>query len=129
MKNEISFMTGIFESGEGTALSADEKRPGEDLAKWLKTKSMGSEFVFDDPIRRSKGWSEAVTANGEHFTIGFGILESTVGSDYAEWHITIEKERKWGFLGSKDSASRARLCDLVHNILRDEYSIREVQWS
>ncbi|CAN5578833.1 hypothetical protein BH10ACI2_BH10ACI2_21820 [soil metagenome] len=129
MKNEISFMTGLFESGLAKTASADGRRPGEDLAKWLKGKSMGSEFFFDDPIKSDVGWSEIVTANGESFTLGFGILESTVGSDYAEWHITIEKERKWKFFGAKDSASRGRLCDLVHNILRDEYSIREVQWS
>jgi hypothetical protein len=129
MKNEITFMTGLFESGHATPVSADERRPGEDLARWMKDKSMGSEFVFDDPVKNELGWSESVTANGENFTLGFGILESTLGSDYAEWHITIDKERRWGFIGSKDSASRSRLCDLVHNILRNEYSIREVQWS
>ena len=129
MKNEISFMTGLFASGHVKPISVDERRPGEDLARWLKGKSMGSEFVFDDPVRNDQGWSESVTANGESFVLGFGIGDESLGSDYAEWHITIDKERKWKFIGSKDSPSRARLCDLVHNILRDEYSIREVQWS
>ena len=129
MKNEITFMTGLFESGHEMPVSADERRPGEDLARWMKVKSMGSEFVFDDPVKSELGWSESVTANGESFTLGFEILESTRGSDYAEWHITIDKQRKWKFIGSKDSPSRSRLCDLVHNILRNEYSIREVQWS
>ena len=122
-------MTGLFESGHIAPISVNEVRPGEDLARWLKVKSMGSEFVFDDPIWNASGWSESVTANGESFVLGFGIVESSLGSDYAEWHITIDKRRKWKFIGSKDSRSRSRLCDLVHNILRDEYSIREVQWS
>ena len=129
MKNEISFMTELFESGHVKPISVDESRPGEDLARWLKVKSMGSEFVFDDPVRNANGWSESVTSNGESFVLEFGIVESSLGSDYAEWHITIDKRRKWKFIGSKDSRSRSRLCDLVHNILRDEYAIREVQWS
>lgn len=122
-------MTELFESGSVKPVSADEVRPGEDLARWFKVKSMGSEFVFDDPIRSTNGWSESVTANGESFVLGFDIMDGSLGSDYAEWHITIDKRRKWKFIGSKDSRSRARLCDLVHNILRDEYGIREVQWS
>ena len=122
-------MTERFESGRVEPISVDEGRPGEDLARWLKFKSMGSEFVFDDPVPNASGWSESVTANGERFVLGFDIVDSSLGSDYAEWHITIDKRRKWKFIGSKDSRSRSRLCDLVHNILRDEYSIREVQWS
>jgi len=128
MKNEISFTTELFESGPAAPIAVDEIRPGEDLARWLKVQSMGSEFVFDDPIRNANGWSEVVTGNGERFMLGFDIADSSLGSDYAEWHITIKKSRMWNFLGSKDSASRSRLCDLVHNILRDEYAIREVQW-
>jgi len=122
-------MTELFESGSVKPVSADEVRPGEDLARWFKVKSMGSEFVFDDPVRSVNGWSESVTANGESFVLGFDIMDGSLGSDYAEWHITIDKRRKWKFIGSKDSRSRSRLCDLVHNILRDEYAIREVQWS
>lgn len=128
MKNQISFMSSLFDSQAPIPSVTGDRHFGEDLAMWMGTKSRGSEFVFGPPIENTDGWSETVTANGESFVVGFGMVDGPVGTDYVEWVITIDKRRSWRFLGSKDSPSRARLCDLIHNILRDERGIREVQW-
>lgn len=121
-------MSGLFDTAASSPPLADDTHFGEDLAIWMKEKSKGGEFVFGQPIRSADGWSESVTLNDESFVLGFGLRDGFVGSDYANWTITIDKPRTWRFFGSKDSPSRSRLCDLVHNILRDERQIREVQW-
>lgn len=129
MKTQISFMTGLFKSGVQQQAAASDRLLGEDIALWFIKKSKGGEFTFDVPVQDQTGWSETARANGEQFKLGFEIAHATVGSDYAEWRITIDKVRALGFFGSKDSAVRSRLCDHVHNILRDEYHVREVQWA
>ena len=129
MKNQISFMSGLFDTQATIPAVANDRHFGEDLAKWMIVKSKGSEFVFHTPVKSADGWSEAVTANGENFILDFGIVNETIGDEYAGWTITIDKPRTWKLFGSKDSPSRGRLCDLIHNILRDERQIREVQWS
>ena len=122
-------MSALFDAQAATPTVPNDRHFGEDLAKWMIVKSRGSEFVFHSPVKSADGWSEAVTANGENFVIDFGIVNETIGDEYAGWTIKIDKERSWKFFGSKDSPSRGRLCDLIHNILRDERQIREVQWS
>ena len=122
-------MSGLFDTTALIPPVADDRHFGEDLAKWMIVKSKGSEFVFSTPIKSADGWSESVMVDGENFVLGFGIDGETIGHEYAGWTITIDKPRSWKFFGSKDSPSRARLCDLIHNILRDERQIREVQWS
>lgn len=128
MKNQISFRTSLFDSKELVPHVAGDQHFGEDLALWMSKKATGSEFAFGQPMQEEHGWSETVAVDDENFILGFGIVPESIGTDYAEWMITIEKMRKWKMFGSKDSASRGRLCDLVHNILRDERQIREVQW-
>ncbi len=122
-------MSGLFDTSELSPPVANDRHFGEDLALWIARKSDGGEFVFGKPIRSANGWSQSVTAGKEKFVVGFGIGNASVGKEYAEWMITIDKSRTWGPFGSKDSPSRSRLCDLIHNILRDERGIREVQWS
>lgn len=125
MKAHISFTTGLFDSGErGSSVG----RLGEDLARWFIGKSAGGEFAFAEPTADGRGWTEIVKAEGESFKLGFGILPGTVGADYADWRITIDKVNRWKMFGSSDSELRGRLCDLVHNVLRDEGEIREVHW-
>ena len=129
MKNQISFTTGLFDSGQFKQGSENESRLGEDLAHWLNTKSGHDEFTFGEPKPSgSDGWTESVTADGESFTLGFGLMPGTHAADHAEWLITIKKERGWNPFGSHDSELRGRLCDLIHNVLRDEGQIREVHW-
>lgn len=121
-------MSGLFDTTASIPPVANDRHFGEDLAKWMVGKSKGSEFLFGPPVQTATGWTESVTANGETFAVGFGIVDGFIGSDYAEWHITIEKPRSWRSFGSTDSASRSRLCDHIHNILRDERQVRELQW-
>ena len=122
-------MSGLFDTTEASPPVANDTHFGEDLALWMAKKSLGGEFVFGKPVRSADGWYESVTADGEKFVVGFGIVNGSAGSDYAHWLITIDKTRSWRSFGSKDSPSRSRLCDMIHNILRDERQIREVQWS
>jgi hypothetical protein len=129
MKTQISFMTGLFESGVPKQAVASDRLLGEDIALWFINKSKGGEFEFGIPVQDQAGWSETARASGEEFKLGFEIAHATVGSDYAEWHITIGKVGSFGFFGSRDSAVRSRLCDHIHNVLRDEYQVREVQWT
>lgn len=127
MKNHISFTTGLFDSGAANSGSKTDLL-GEDLARWLIDRSKGDEFTFGEPTRIGHGWTDTVIANDEEFKLGFGLLPGSAGADYADWRITIEKVTKWKLFGSKDSKLRDRLCDLVHNVLRDEGQIREVHW-
>lgn len=122
-------MTGLFKSGVQRQSAASDRLLGEDIALWFINKSKGGEFTFGVPVQDQTGWSEVARAEGEEFKLGFEITHATVGSDYAEWRITIDKVRTLGVFGSKDSAARSRLCDHVHNVLRDEYQVREVQWA
>lgn len=128
MKNQISFRTTLFDSDASIPPVADDQHFGEDLARWLSKKATGSEFEFGKPVQELHGWSETVGVKGESFLLGFGIADGYVGLEYAEWCITINHPRRWKFFGSKDSPTRSRLCDLIHNILRDEGEIRELQW-
>lgn len=128
MKNQISFMSGLFDTEALVPAVANDRHFGEDLAKWFIAKSKGSEFAFGVPVKTADGWTDAVSVNGETFAVDFGIVDSSIGSDYAEWLITIGKPRSWKSLGSADSATRSRLCDHIHNVLRDERQVRELQW-
>ena len=128
MKNQISFTTTLFDTKELVPHVENDQHFGEDLAVWMSTKARGGEFEFGKPIHAKHGWSETVAANGENFILGFDIVDGSVGRDYAEWVITIDKPRKWKMFGSKNSPLRGRLCDLVHNILRGDRHIREIQW-
>ena len=128
MKDQITFMTGLFKTTGSVALIEADHPFGEDLAKWMAGKSKGTEFTFGTPTRSATGWTEPVTADGEKFILSFGLADSSVGSDYAEWLITIDKPASWRSLSVNGSSSRSRLCDHIHNVLRDERQIRELQW-
>lgn len=128
MKNQISFMTGLFDTAALNPPMANDRHFGEDLAKWFVGKSKGSEFVFSAPVQTADGWTDAVSVEGETFAVSFGLGAGSVGSDYAEWLVTIDTPRSWRSVGSTGSASRSRLCDHIHNVLRDERQVRELQW-
>jgi hypothetical protein len=128
MKDQISFVSGLFDTAPSVPPVANDHHFGEDVAVWMAGKSKDSEFDFGAPVRTPTGWAEPVTADGESFILGFGLMDGYIGSDYAEWRITIDKARSWRTLGASGSSSRSRLCDHIHNILRDERQIREVHW-
>ena len=128
MKDHISFTTTLFDSGD-LQVPQERQVAGEDLARWLINKTRGDEFVFGEPFENKGIWSEAVSAEGEKFELGFELTPTSAGADYAEWTIKIDQARKWSMFRQKDSQVRGRLCDLIHNVLRDEREIREVQWS
>ncbi len=124
MKKSISFATDIFETIRN---AGEEKHVGEDLAQWLVGKSQSSEFKFGQPEKSEAGWTIPVTAGDESFSVG--IDDHAVGDKEASWAVTVEKTRKWKMFGQQDSAMRAELCDLIHNMLRTEPQISEVRWS
>ena len=128
MKDQITFMTGLFDTTASVPAVENDHHFGEDLARWMAGKSQGTEFIFGPPTRSPNGWTERVTADGEKFTVGFGLSDTSVGADYAGWFITIDKPSSWRSLSVNGSSSRARLCDHIHNVLRDERQIREVHW-
>ena len=125
MKDQISFMTGLFDTEP--SVTAGDRRFGQDLAVWMALKSKGTEFVFGDPVKTASGWAGSVTTKGESFKLGFGLVNG-IGSDYAEWAITIDRPRSWRSLRPSGSAGRSRLCDHIHNVLRDERQVRELHW-
>lgn len=127
MKTQISFMTSLFKSGTPKQDAANDRLLGEDLALWFVVRSKDGEFAFGKPVQGQTGWSESVSAAGEEFTLGFEIVHASVGSDYAEWNINIGKAGR--MFVAKDSEVRSRLCDHVHNVLRDSRQIREIQWA
>jgi hypothetical protein len=129
MKKQISFVTGLFDPGVTKQAETGDRLLGHDLADWLVSKAEHDEFDFATPIQDAHGWSVLVGGGGEKFKLGFEIIQSSVGDDHAEWRITIDKLRKWKMLGSSNSQTRGRLCDLIHNVLREEGEIREVQWT
>lgn len=120
-------MTSLFKSGERKQDAASDRLLGEDLALWFAGRSKDVEFAFGKPVQGQTGWSESASAAGEEFTLRFQIVHSSVGSDYAEWTINIGKAGK--VFGARDSAVRSRLCDHVHNVLRDSRDMRDVQWA
>ena len=120
-------MSGLFDTAAAVPAVANDHHFGEDLASWIAAKSQDSEFEFGPAVRTPTGWAEPVTAGGETFTLGFGLVDGSVGREYAEWMITIDTPNSWRS-GKSGSPSRARLCDHVHNVLRQERGIREVQW-
>ena len=125
MKDKITFMSALFDSAKSVPAVENDHHFGEDLAKWVALKSKNTEFHFGEPVSTPTGWAEPVTADGESFMLGFGLVDGSAGSEYAEWLITIDKPGAWRSAGS---SSRSRLCDHIHNVLRDERQIREVQW-
>lgn len=124
MKKSISFATDLFETIRS---AGQDKHVGEDLANWLVGNARDSEFRFGQPEKTDRGWTIPVTADDESFVVG--IDDHSVGDKEAEWAITVEKSRKWKMFGQQDSAMRAELCDLIHNMLRSEPQISEVRWS
>jgi hypothetical protein len=128
MKEQISFMTSLFESGVAKQAAEGDRLLGEDLAVWLGSRPHDDEFVFDKPIQAGAGWTETVHVGGSDFMLGFNIVHASVGSDYSEWRITIDGGQKWKFFSSPSSTVRGRLCDHIHNVLRSERFVREIQW-
>jgi len=130
MKSQISFTTDIFESRQDKPNLKNEHRLGEDLALWLIEASRGGDFVFGEPFQGDWGWAVSAESGGEEFLLGFGIMNESIGEDQADWLITVEKKAvKWKMFGSKDSALRRELCDLIQNVLRDKPHIREIRWT
>lgn len=127
MKTQISFMTSLFKSGIRMQDADSDRLLGEDLALWFAGRSKDGEFAFGKPVQGDTGWSESASAVGEEFTLGFEIVHASVGSEYAEWKINIGKAGR--MFGAKDSEIRSRLCDHVHNVLRDSRHVREIQWA
>jgi hypothetical protein len=125
MKDKITFMSELFDTAKSDPPVENDHHFGEDLAKWMALKSKNTEFDFGEPVRTPSGWADPVMADGEKFMLGFGLVDGSAGSEYAEWLITIDKPGAWR---SAASSSRARLWDHIHNVLRDERKIREVQW-
>lgn len=120
-------MTSLFKSGTPKQDAANDRQLGEDLALWFAGRSTDGEFAFGKPVQGQTGWSESVSSAGEEFTLGFEIVHASVGADYAEWNINIGKAGR--MFGAKDSEVRGRLCDHVHNVLRDSRHVREIQWA
>ena len=129
MKSQISFTTDIFESKRVEGQFINDRCFGEDLAHWLVEAAGGREFVFGEPFQDEWGWTIVAQSAGEKFTVGFGIMDESIGEDQADWLITVEKVRKWKLFGSKDSPLRTNLCDLIQNVLRDKPHIREIRWT
>ncbi len=121
-------MTGRFETGVSKQAESGDRLLGKDLALWLIAECRNDEFTFSEPVQDESGWSNVASAEGEKFRLGYEIVHSSVGENHAEWRITIDKLRSWNIFGSKDSAVRGRLCDLIHNVIREEGEMREVQW-
>lgn len=121
-------MTSLFKTGNTKQDAADDRLLGEELALWFISRSKDGEFAFDKPVQSEFGWSESVRAVGEEFTLGFEIVHSSVGSEYAEWNINIDKVKRTSIIGSKNSVVRGRLCDHIQNVLRDSNHIREMRW-
>jgi hypothetical protein len=128
MKNQVSFMSELFETSAPIPTQSTAEYFGKDVAVWLAKKSIGSEFEFTEPVKSKGGWSHVASANGEAFTLDFGIVPESIGAEYAEWLITIDTPKKWQTLKENGSPSRSRLCDHIRNVLRDEGRIREVHW-
>lgn len=129
MKNQISFITGLFESGSLDGSEAERNALGGDLAKWFVRKCSGDdEFRFGEPVPGEVGWVVSVEAENQRFILDCGIVPATMGAAHADWTIAIRNEKGWNPFGSKDSPLRGRLCDLIHNVLRDEGETREVRW-
>lgn len=121
MKSSISFSSDLF------ADAVDGGHAGGDIAKLLVSRAIDDEFQFGEPVLSDAGWTIPVTSGNETFVVG--IDDSAIGNKEAEWAITVEKTRKWKIFGEQDSDKRARLCDLIQNILREEPHIGEVRWS
>lgn len=129
MKNQISFTTDIFESSQRAPNFLNDRNFGEDLARWLVDVCREGEFKFGEPFQDDNGWFVPADARGEHFVVGVGIMDESIGASQADWLITVEKQRKWKFFGSNDSQLRTELCDLIQNVLRDKPHIREIRWT
>lgn len=129
MKKQISFMTSLFKTGVAKQDAVNDRLLGEELALWFISRSKDGEFTFDKPVQGRSGWSETVRSCGEEFTLGFEIVHSSVGAEYAEWNINIDKADRIGGMGSNNSEARALLCDHVYNVLRGSRDTRELQWS
>jgi hypothetical protein len=128
MRDQIIFTTDIFETREKKSNFLSDRNYGEDLARWLVEVSSGGEFKFGEPFQEVDGWFVPVSADGESFVIGVGLMDASIGDEQADWLLTIEKKRKWR-MGSKDSALRSELCDHIQNVLRDKAHIREIRWT
>jgi hypothetical protein len=127
MKSQISFTTDLFVT-ERPPESSD-RQLGEDLATWLAKAASGGEFVFGTPYQVEWGWAVDVQSGSEKFIVGCGIMNESFGDAQADWLITVERLRRWKFLGAKDSRLRSELCDLIQNVLREKPHIREIRWT
>jgi hypothetical protein len=82
MKDQISFVSGLFDTAPSVPPVANDHHFGEDVAVWMAGKSKDSEFNFGAPVRTPTGWAEPVTADGESFVLGFGLMDGYIGSDH-----------------------------------------------
>lgn len=128
MKKQITFVTGKFETGVSKQAESGDRLLGKDLALWLISECENDEFTFSPPAEDAVGWYCMADAEGESFRLGCEILHADVGANHAEWRVTVDRRSSWNIFKRKESPVRGRLCDLIHNVLREEGEMREVQW-
>jgi len=126
MNREIVFRTNLFESRRAQPHFINERCFGEDLAHWLVEKLSTSGFSFGEPYQEDWGWEIEAEKDGEIFFVQIGIMDESIGTENAEWLVSIEKPKSWFSFGTPNPLNFEALCREIEAVLRAERAITEI---
>lgn len=133
MRANISFRTSRFDS---TTPKPDFINPttgfGEDLMIWLVQTIQHSAILLDTPIQEDYGWGVWAKVSDELYWIAVSINEETIGSEVAEWLMTIAYEPGCNLFRRIFHQPRREdfivLCRAVDAALQSDPAVLNIQW-
>ena len=88
-------------------------------------------FTFGGLIQEDWGWEFHARSGGVSLRIAIGIMDDSVGSDYPEWRILVERPRFnliKKLFGTTDDTVQSRLLSAIDAVLYEEPAITEIEW-
>ena len=127
-----SFTTNLFESKVARPHFINPDTGfGEDVITWLIGHIRHPAIILDQPIQEDFGWVVWARVNGAPYLLAVSINGETIGSEEAEWFVTVAYERGC-FPFRRVPPARTDdlliLCDAIDAVLHGDPAIRDIQW-
>jgi hypothetical protein len=132
MANYVSFKSNRF---DGKTVKPHFINPdtgfGEDVIDWVIRNVQHPAITLDKPIQEDYGWGVWASVNSAPYWIAVSINEETIGSDVAEWYMTIVYERGCNpFRRAPPSRNDDLLilCHAMDHALHGDTAITDIRW-
>jgi hypothetical protein len=134
MRRSVTFRSDRFESRTPGPHFINPGNFGEDLAVWLRGR-LPERLAPGEPIQEDYGWGVWVRSGEDPYWIAAGKMEEDEDAEPAPlptWLITVAYDPGLNLLRRLMHRPRRAdldaVCAAIHDALRDEAGISEVQW-